>query len=169
MSNLFYANLTQDQINTRDLLRSNVNFCSQLIRDVKTAFDVVSEEKRTSESQFKTTIYSPRQAGRYGFGFCFEATDKGVSFQDERGLWLRTIAKCLNVKVSDQYSQKDADRDILKNAVKSLDASMGFSKCIGAGDHYHLNMTLFPNDPKRDDKIKLIISIIMEHGITTKI
>lgn len=170
MDNLFAINLSPSQIETKESLKSNSVFLDRLISDLTKTFDVAIVKGRINENKYRITAYEPRQSGRYGYGFAFTATPQNVTFTDERGLWLRTISTVLGINVLDRYEKefKNADLESLNSKVKPLDGFFEYTQDTACGDKYCLNLDLSENDPKLNDKIKLIIRIIMEHGIVTK-
>lgn len=166
MNNLFQANLSKSQIDTQNSLRSNIAFCDKLVSDLSKSFDVVVKAKRRKEDQFETTVYPPNQAGRYGYGFEFTASDQGVSFRDQQGLPIYTMAEILGVKISDKYGQEKNDFELMIKSLKL--GKIHFIPNSGCGDHYCLELTL-NEGPELNGQVKLIIGLLMAHGVTTKL
>ena len=166
MDNIFQSNLTKSQVDTQKALKANIQFCTKLTRDLENTFNVVVQGKRSSEDSFEVQVYTPSQAGRYGFGFRFTVTDQGVSFYDERGLWAETLARILNVTISSEYDAKALDLEIMRGAVKS--GKIVYHPNSACGDHYSLGLNV-NEGPDLDSQIKLIIGCLMAHGITTKL
>ena len=166
MDNLFKDNFTQSQVDTQKALKHNIAFCAKLVRDLDAAFNVSIQNRRSNEDSFETVVSSPSQAGRYGFGFRFTATDQGVTFRDERGVWADSLAKVLNVSIQDEYSATASNLEVLRGAVKS--GKVSFQRDSACGDRCSLELTL-NEGPDLNSQIKLIIGVLMAHHITTKL
>jgi hypothetical protein len=168
MGNLFAENMTQDQIEQREKLKVNAEFNRRLVADLENTFHVVVEHKRSSELKVETVVYAPQQAGRYGWGFAFTATNEHVYFSDANGVRLEQIAKILNIEVSTKYKQREDDLLILRKAANSLGMKVGWAKNTACGDYYRLEMDLSPTDPNLSAKIKAIIGTMMNQQVVSK-
>lgn len=169
MNNLFLKNLNQTTIKNKNNLIKNIKFTKRLIQDLSNVFEVCIEEKRTDETNYRFVVYPPSQRGRYGFGFEFRATPDSITFFDQRGEWLTTLARILEVKVTNDYHKKNSDLRALRDAVEHVGGTIQHSENSGCGDHYHLGFEINEQDVNLDQKIKLIIKVIQSHGVTTNI
>lgn len=169
MSNLFQVNLSDEHLVAQNNLRTNIRFCQKLVQDLERTFNVVIENKRSTELEHETIVYPPSQAGRYGWGFTFSATNEGVTFSDGRGLWLKSMAKVLGATVTDRYEDRVTDLASLKDAASLIGIEVKKLEDRSCGDHFRLKMNLWDGDPKLNLKIKAIIGTMMGQSVTTKL
>lgn len=168
MSNLFQSNFSQEVIDSQNALRTNIAFCQRIVSDLGKSFDVVVQTRRRYENEVETTAYPPDQIGRYGYGFRFNVTDKGVILTDENGLPKCNLAKILGVSIANQYTTKDADLKILRDAVASMGALIAFTPNSSTGDSYNISIPLSESSDL-NVKIKLIIKVLLAHNITSRL
>lgn len=169
MDNLFKSNLTVKHVQSQDNLRTNIEFCKKLIKDIEQTFNVITESKRRDEFTQEIIVYSPKQVGRYTYGFTFSATNDGVIFSDGRGVWLTSMAKILNTTITDKYEDKIKDLTNMRKVAKAIDIEVMHSNNTSCGDHFRLKMSLSKNDPKLNQKIKAIIGTMMAQNVTTRL
>lgn len=169
MSNLFKTNLTQDQLDAQVALKRNIEFCRTLIRDLVSTFEVVVDHRRCSETVHETIVYPPRHDNRYGWGFTFEATDKGVTFQDGRGIWIGMMGRVLGVPITDHYEVRNAEYVALQVAGAKIGIEVIKTDDKSCGDHFRLKMTLSQDDPHLNAKIRAIIGTMQNQFVNTKL
>lgn len=185
MTNLFQDNLSNAVVLKANSLAVFSRFAEGLIGDLVSTFDAHVSNKRESQDCIEYTVYSQDQKNRYGWGSTFKVTSQGVEFQDDRGVKVSYAMALLGMPKDEIKSDSgdvywfggtydrisDANPKFWALAQKYADkseASIKQGDCYG-NNGMRIQLILTPDDKRLNDKIKIVIGCLMEHGITTKL
>lgn len=172
MENLFKKVEDKGHVAKLEALKKNIAFANRLVQDLQQAFEVQVEHKRRDETTMRVVAYAPSQFGRYGYGFTFEATSEGVTFQDGRGVWLCSMAKILKAKVNDSNDYQDGKKanDLaLAKAAKKLGIEVTRSVDTSCGDHFTIKTDLSEDDKRLEMKLKVIVATMQAQSVVSRL
>jgi len=173
MDNLFLNVVDKGHSDKLGALKRNIAFAERLVRDLQQAFDVHVEHKRRNETTMEIVVYAPCQSGRYGWGFTFEATSDGVTFEDGRGVWMETMAKNLGgVKLSTRdydETERTANNAALNKKAKKIGVEVKRHRDSACGDHFTIKTDLSETDKHLSAKLKLIIATMQSQSVVSRL
>lgn len=173
--NLFKQNLDQDHVKALEAMQTNIGFVQRLVRDLAETFEVTVEHERRGETKVEIVVYEPRQHGRCGWGFIFEATPKGVVFSaapellDACEFTLRhckdsliatvlakAIAKARGQKWTAYYGPYGAEVCITKYPVRASDGQSKTFNTYAEALAYLIDIEKTSANKDRDERIEIM-------------
>ena len=186
MSNLFANAIDQSVVLKREALKRNTEFVLKLVNDLQNVLNVHVESERRNQDEIKYTVYSLDQQSRYGWGSSFTASSDGVLFHDERGSYADFFMRLIGMSETETQQGKTYRENfitspyetvktafpiqwsIAEQRAQTLGVKIKPGNCYGSNNGLNASIILSQENPKLNDSLKIIIKLLMHHGITTK-